>query len=187
MTLDEYKTLAETVQTLVTSVGLIAAGIWTLYNFGLTRFSAPQVEIELDLKSVTQVREKRIAVVVLKIKNTGRTKVAKSHAVLEVRLLQVQNNWPSLTRINTPVDYKGEVHEVLTTHSLLEPSEQYHEEIGFVVSGYDFLQVGMAFIGTKRYQTWEANYVFDVLSNTGESNESVLAQDAQKEGGPTTQ
>ena len=162
MALDNYKTLFEIIQATITIVGIFAAGMWTLYNFGITRFSAPQIEITVKLKSLTTAKGKNVAIFSIDIMNSGRTKVIKKNAFLEIRPLSIRANIPTLARINTPLKYHGEVHEVFTAHDFIEPGEKYHEEIGFIVSEYDYFQIGLLFIGTKRFQIWESNYVFDV-------------------------
>lgn len=162
MSIDDLKAIADIIQAVVTTAGIIAAGVWTLYNFGLTRSAAARVEMELILKSVMDIRGHRIAIVALRVKNVGRTKVEKKYAVLAVRPLRIQETWLPMTRIDTPIDYhQGELHEVLIGHTFLEPSDEYHEEYGFVVDDFDVLQAGIVFAGPKQGQTW-VNYLFDV-------------------------
>jgi len=163
MSINDIKTIADIVQAVVTTMGIIVAGVWTLYNFGLTRSAAARVEMGLVLKSIMNIREHRIAIIAIRVKNVGRTKVEKRYAVLAVRPLRVQETWLSMTRIDTPIDYhQGELHQVLIGHTFLEPSDEYYEEHGLVVDDIDILQTGIVFAGPKQGQTWEVNYLFDV-------------------------
>jgi hypothetical protein len=100
------------------------------------------------------------------IVNSGHIKIEKRRAVLAVYLIKIEDDWPPLTRANNLVNYNDEAHEILTGHHFLEPDEEYHEEISFVVDDFDVLQAGILFAGPKREQTWEANFLFDVSSAT---------------------
>lgn len=168
MNLQDVKKLLEIIQATVTTLGVIAAGLWTLYNFGLTRVSAPQIEISLSIKDVEKIEEQKIALLCVGVKNTGRTRIYKKYAILGIRPISVQPNWPVLTKINLPMVYQQEdTHEILVTHTFLDPGEQHHEEIGIVLSECDFIQVGVVFAGIKRIQAWESNWLFSVNLDKG--------------------
>lgn len=161
MSLESIYVLAQTVQAAITTLGIIAAGVWTLYNFGLTRYSAPQIEISLSIKKFEKIKERVIALLCIEVKNTGRTRIHKRYAVLGLHPIFVQSNWPELTKINLPLVYQQEdTHEILVTHTFLDPGEKYHEEIGIVLTKCDFVQVGIVFAGVKRTQAWESNWIF---------------------------
>jgi len=163
MSWDILKSAAEAIQAIVATIGIVAAGIWTLYNFGLTRVSAPQIEISVQAKTITEVKNKKILTLCLEVRNTGKTRIYKRYAILGILPIRIQENWPSLTRISSQLIYQRvDAHEILVSHTYLDPGEKYHEEFSIDVSGYDFIQAGLVFAGLKRDQAWESNYVFDL-------------------------
>lgn len=164
MTIADLESIANIIQAIVASLGILAAGIWTLYNFGLTRISAAKIDIAVELKTIFQTEDnQRIAIFAVNIKNSGKTKVAKKRIVLALRPFSITNEMPSLLKIDKPINYyEGDIYEILKYHTFVDPDERYHEEIGFVVTNINLIQVGLLFEGTRRSEKWEVNYIFDV-------------------------
>jgi hypothetical protein len=163
MTIADLESIANIIQAVVTSLGILSAGIWTLYNFGLTRISAARIDIAIGVKTISQTENQRIAIFAVDIKNTGKTKVAKKRIVLVLRPLSVASEVPPLLKINKPINYyEGDIHEILKYHTFADPNEGYHEEVGFIVTNISLVQVGVLFEGAKQSEKWEANYLFDV-------------------------
>lgn len=167
MTVSDLESIANILQAVITSIGIISAGIWTLYNFGLTRISAARIDIALSVKTIFHTKNQHIAIFAIDIKNTGKTKVAKQRIVLAIKPLSIESNMPSLLKINKPINYyEGDIHEILKYHTFADPNEEYHEEVAFVVTGINLVQVGVLFEGTKRWNKWEANYLFDIRTES---------------------
>lgn len=169
MALEVAKNIAEIAQSVATALGILAAGFWALFNFGLARASAPQVAIDLRRKSIAETKEQRSVILAIDVQNTGRTKIDFRRASIAVKLFNIEAHWSASTRISEPLDFTQDVYRVLVDHDLLEPGEKYHEEIGFVVTGFDFLQVALVFVGSRKFQTWEANYIFELACREGDS------------------
>jgi len=163
MTITDFENIANILQAVITSVGILSAGIWTLYNFGLTRISAARISITVNIKTTFEIENQRIAIFAIDVKNTGKTKVAKQRIVLAIRPLSIENKLPALLKIDKPMNYyEGDIHEILKYHTFVDPEEDYHEEVGFVITDINLVQVGVLFEGTKRLNKWEANYLFDI-------------------------
>ncbi|MGB6691692.1 MAG: hypothetical protein WBE76_27960 [Terracidiphilus sp.] len=165
----ELAQTVEIIKSIATAAGICGAGFWALYNFGLTRASAPQITMDASLKSSTNIGNNTLVIIAMELKNTGRTKVDKRQALLGVRNVAIPKMSIVPARISHPFKYQADVHEILTTHSRLEPSEQYHEELAFLVKSDSLVQIGIVFVGRKKNQTWEANYLFQTAIAEPES------------------
>lgn len=69
------RTYAQIIRDLVTALGILFAGGFSFYTFILGRTFAPNVQMQFALKQVINSADGKVAVVSVKVKNTGQTDV----------------------------------------------------------------------------------------------------------------
>ncbi len=87
MTLDEYKTIAEIVESVLTALAILVGGFWTYFLFIKNRISYPAVDIEVSYEKYELTEGKTLIHTAVKIDNKGSILLNSDEA--ELRLRQV--------------------------------------------------------------------------------------------------
>lgn len=87
MTIEDYKNIAETIQSLFTTVAILVAALWTYFLFIKNRSIYPIVELELSYDKFNIVDDKTMIHAAVKISNNGAVLLNAGEA--ELRLRQV--------------------------------------------------------------------------------------------------
>lgn len=165
MTPEEVKTYVEIIQGLVTTIGIIAAGIWSFFTFVLGRSFAPNMQITFDLKQVVDLKDGKAAIVSVKIKNIGRTRVRKRRCYIATTSITDGSNagdMPEFSRLDESLDFStAKVYRVFDAHSTLEPAEEATEDALFALGQSPTFKVGMIFTD-KRHNSWISSAILDV-------------------------
>lgn len=80
--LADLRTWAQISRDLVTALGILVAGGFSYYTFVLGRSFAPNVQMQFALKQVIDSADGKVAVVSVKVKNTGRTDVRTERCLI---------------------------------------------------------------------------------------------------------
>jgi len=110
----------------VTTIGVLVAGIWSYYVFVRGRNFDPNIKIEINQKSVIEIKGKKATIITAKVKNIGKTRVDKDSCVMKVMPLVTDKNGLFLFEEDTP---RTQELNLLLNHSFLEPSEEIYEDI----------------------------------------------------------
>jgi hypothetical protein len=82
---EPFKNVAEGIQSIVTSVALIAGGIWAFWRFVLTREGQPLIEPDLDIVFVHKQNGRWIIEIVAILENKGKARLDIKEFVFELR------------------------------------------------------------------------------------------------------
>ena len=165
MTPDDLKTWVEIIQGMVTTVGIIAAGIWSFFTFVLGRSFAPNMQITFELKQVVDLKERKAAIVSVKIRNIGRTRVRKKRcyiATASVTDSSDASDIPEFSRLDESLEFSvAKVYRVFDAHTTLEPDEGAIEDVLFALGQSPTFKVGLIFTD-KRNNSWISSAILDV-------------------------
>jgi hypothetical protein len=163
MQLDDVKTCVEIVQGIMTSMGILAAGIWSFYTFVLGRSFAPNVQISFEMKQVVNLASAKGAVVSVTIRNVGKTKVRKKNCWIAATPISTDiPRLPALSRIDDALEFglgKAKVYPIFTEHTWLEPGEEAMDEVLFALGGSSTFKVSAIFVGHKK--KWASSVILD--------------------------
>ncbi len=162
MSLSDLKTWVEIVQGIVTALGVIVAGIWSFYVFVLGRGFAPNIQIQFELKQVVDLLDGKGAIVLVKIKNIGRTRIRKDACFIATALVpKDQRDLPELGRIDVPLKFsEAKVYPVFDTHTSFEPNEEATEDVLFALGKSPTFKVGVIFVDHRK-KAWSSNAILD--------------------------
>ncbi|MBC6453649.1 MAG: hypothetical protein GDA43_10870 [Hormoscilla sp. SP5CHS1] len=73
--LDDINTFSEIARNIATVLGILIGGSWSLWVFFLSRIFAGSLIITQTLKEMTTLNSFSIAIIEVRVKNIGRTKV----------------------------------------------------------------------------------------------------------------
>jgi hypothetical protein len=71
MSIDEFKTSCESVQSILTSIAIAAGGFWTYWKFVWSRENRPKIEFNISLNEIGALNEKIIVEIIATIENKG--------------------------------------------------------------------------------------------------------------------
>ena len=134
---------------LVTALGVAAAGLWALYNFGLKRISAAQVQVNVEPTAIRSVGDGYVVHMSVTAANSGHTGVRKRLAFVELNTFNGQGNKSGIQRLTLSTSTPDTVYSVFDHHTFLEPGEVFREDLVFRVQAADYLQVRVVLFGTR--------------------------------------
>ncbi len=142
-------TTVDILQGLVTIAGILIAGAWGLYVFVLGRSYTANVQIQFDLKQVVELTNSKAAVVSIKVRNAGRTRVKKSLVQLRVQpITDEELDRPGLMLVPTSVDLlKAKGYPIFRELAALEPDEEVAEDVILAMAHYSRAKVEVHFVG----------------------------------------
>ena len=165
----DLKTWVEIVEGVVTSIGILAAGIWSFYVFVLGRSFAPNVQIRFRMRHPVDTTDRAGVIVSITIKNVGKTRVKKEDcwvALVPIALALSKNSAPAtLTRIDSPLEFdlsKAKVYSIFTDHTWLEPDEEATEDVLITLGKSPVFKVAGVFIGHRK--KWASSAILDTRS-----------------------
>ncbi len=181
--LEVTKIWVEIVQGILTSVGIVGAGIWSLFVFGLGRNFAPNIKFQFAVKQIISFQDAQAAILSLGIKNIGRTRVKKEACTLVVisitpTKLKDQNDVREFRRIDPTISeiisQLPRRLDIFSDHDAFEPSEEAIEDILLELGESPILKVVVTFFGSKyiwgRQQQWTSSTIVDVRNTHVETN-----------------
>jgi hypothetical protein len=161
----DLKTWMDILQAAVTTVGILAAGIWSFFTFVVGRTFAPNMQITFDLKQVVDLQDRKAAIVSVKIKNIGRTRVRKKRCYIATASVtdgSRAGDMPEFSRLDESLDFSAaKVYRVFDAHSTLEPAEEATEDALFALGPSPTFKVGLIFTD-KRNNSWISSAILDV-------------------------
>ncbi len=167
MGLEDIKTWVEIVQSVVTTIGLLAAGIWSYYTFVRSRAFAPNVKIEFALKSVVELDQAQGVIIAVKVRNIGKTKVDRSvclvtvQAVVEPRVIAGRVEFIRIDQLDDQAsDATKRDYSILDNHGYLEPGEHVEEDMLFLLGKSPVFKVSAWFRDTRGH-LWYSNAILD--------------------------
>jgi hypothetical protein len=151
--LTELATTVDILQGLVTIAGILIAGAWALYVFVLGRSYTANVQIQFGLKQVVELANSnntKIAVVTIRMKNAGRTRVKKGFVQLNVQpITDDELDRPGLMLVPTSLDlHKAKGYPIFRELAALEPDEEVVEDVMLAMGHYSKLKVEVYFVGS---------------------------------------
>lgn len=172
MTPDELKTWAEIFQSIVTTLAVIIAGVWSYFTFIRGRTFAANVKISVVLKQAIVLEGKKAAIVTVSIENIGRTKVKKQSCDLATTSTYDNGRmFPgrSLSRIDTSFDFSEaeNVYSIFEWTDILEPAEVSSTDVLIHIGDQAAITVGVKFTGERnRIHSWLTHGVRDQWIST---------------------
>lgn len=166
MTPDDLKTLIEIVQGAVTSVGILAAGVWSFYVFVLGRSFSPNIRIETKLKKMIRLQHYKSAIVTITIKNIGKSRVQKENCWLATCPLESSSEpaVPILSRIDSPLEFglsESKLYPIFNEHTWFEPDEETTEDVLLALGETKVFKVGVVFVGQKK--KWASSTILEMI------------------------
>jgi hypothetical protein len=153
------RNIAQTVQGSVTAAAAVGAVVWGLYVFRVGRHSAGHGHIQIDLTKVINTSKGKVAVLSIKLKNTGRTRIErdKDKEKCCLRITPIRRNsaarhsdaqivvlTPHKEEFNAPSDCRKQKGWVIFENlTALEPDEETAEDALFRWDTFD------DFLGTR--------------------------------------
>ena len=143
VTLDNINTYSETARNIATVLGILIGGGWSLWLFFLSRTFAGSLIITQTLKEMITLEEVSIAIIEVRVKNIGRTKVDLDYSSINAG--EITDAFFSPDRIYTigtepiKVDPKEPTNRafsqpIFKNRKRIEPNEETSEEIALVLS-----------------------------------------------------
>lgn len=182
MNTNDVKIWVEIIQDILTTLGIILAGWWSIFTFGLGRSFAPNVILEVTLKKVVELKTTKGAIVSIKAKNIGKTRIRKESC----RITCIpgytdpteSNDKREFKRLDPDEKQVLEIlprqYEILTIHDSLEPEEEAKEDIFLEVNATTVLKAGVTFYGHKylwgRKQQWTTYVIMDLQQSVSPSS-----------------
>jgi hypothetical protein len=151
-----------------TTLAIVAAGWWFITNRSL----AGSAEISLSLKDVAIINGIRIAIVGVRIKNLGHTKIEKQSCIARTKAIDVEPDSEGILLISEEPDEEYDlpnIRDIFGSLNAIEPNEEVSRDIAFSLGKITSFKVSVIFIpegtnltteGTKR--SWESVAVFNV-------------------------
>jgi len=183
MSADDIKTWVEIIQGALTSLGIILAGWWSIFTFGLGRSFAPNVILEVTLSNIVELGSTKGVILSIKAKNIGKTRIKKE--TCKITCIPVytdstdSNDKREFKRLDPDEKKVLEIlprqYEILNSHDSLEPEEEAKEDLLLEVNNVSVLKAGVTFYGHKylwgRKQQWTTYAVLDLQKLNSSSNQ----------------
>jgi hypothetical protein len=157
------------ISSLITACGVLAAGSWALYNFGLRRISRPQVQIDARLISVRPSDSGYVVGLAVRATNGGHVGIRKKSAFVELNSSSRGDVASGIRRLNFPTLKAEKVYSIFERHTYLEPGEVFMEDLALLVPKGDILQIRVLLIGTNPRDSWTALRLVDLLASCEET------------------
>ena len=146
---------------IVTALAILAGGWWFFKNRSL----ASTAEIALSLKDVTIVNGIRIAIVGVRIKNLGHTRIIKDHCYSNIKTIDV---WPNpddpkpAWAISEEEPFRPSyTEEIFKSLKEIEPNEEISWDIAFALKKPTLFMVLVEFKQKGASESWRAVLVFN--------------------------
>lgn len=182
MSADDLKTWVDVIQGVLTSIGIILAGWWSIFTFGLGRSFAPNVILEVTLKNIVELKTTKWVILSIRAKNIGKTRIRKE--ACKITCIPVykdsmeSNDKREFKRIDPDEKRILEIlprqYDVLNAHDSLEPEEEAKEDLLLEINSASILKAGITFYGHKylwgRKQQWTTYVILDLQQSSSTSN-----------------
>lgn len=165
MTIDDLKKLFEIIQAITTSLGIILAGIWSLWLFVFSRSFAGSLTINLSLKQMTKINDLPVAIIRVHIKNIGRTRIKKGYCLITAKPIDKPFPSENIYAIGTKALDYTQSQKIFESLIEVEPNEEVVEEIALAIGQLSFFKAGVKFKNLTTKETWESVSVFNVTDN----------------------
>lgn len=161
MNLDDLSKWAEIVQSVATTLGIIAAGTWSFFVFVLGRSFAPNIRVQFKLQQVVDFENGKGAVISVTIKNIGKTRVLKESCYIATEFLSAKPKLPELSRLDSSLDFaNAKTYRIFDEHTSLEPDEEATEDVLFTLGETPIFKMGVIFIDSHK-KGWSSNTIID--------------------------
>ena len=161
--INDVKTYIEIIQSIVTSLGIILAGIWSLWLFVFSRSFAGTLTIDISLKKKIIIDNKPIAIIEIKVKNVGRTRVKKEYFIISINEMEkpFSSIKPYILKTKERVNFTKSY--FIFDHIVeIEPNEEFQDEIPIVLNNIKIFKVSVQFRRKKTREIWESFGIFDI-------------------------
>jgi hypothetical protein len=168
MQLSDVKTVVDIISGVLTIVAVVAAAIWFL----VSRSLAGNLQMTVDLSKVVDLADRRLAIVRVRVKNIGKTKVKKRACQMAIAEVSSPNPSPATIKIVSPFITYKDPYPILESTVELEPNEETFEDIGLAISGSPIIAVAVRFIRDPMINlhwfntTWEASTLLTTAENS---------------------
>jgi len=139
--LDDINTFSEIARNIATVLGILIGGTWSLWVFFLSRTFAGSLIITQTLKEMTNINSIPIAIIEVRVKNIGRSKVDLEYCSINGG--EIPDAIYSRDHIYTigtePIDTEDPTNRafsqlIFKERKRIEPNEETSEEIAVVLS-----------------------------------------------------
>lgn len=182
MQLKDVKTIVEIIQSVITTLGILIAGVWSYFIFIVARSHAVNIRIELLPKFSFVTANNHFIVLRVQVQNVGQTKVNNKGCFIAIEELPLNPSSNSSSkypyRADSPFDINrlntSKVYQVLTRQAYLEPSEQVSEDIVLLVAPKTPLRAGAFWSAEKAY--WSSIHVIvpELLKKLEENTDDLI-------------
>lgn len=162
MLLNNIQIWVQIISSIVTILVALAAGWWFYTNRSL----AGTAQITLMLKDVTIANGSRIAIVGVRIKNLGRTRIIKGRCTSVVKEVYVRSYSESIHILREEsLDYSRGL-EVFKSLREIEPNEEISGDIPIALNNTTLFMVGVKLKKKGTTEGWQTSAVFNVGDKT---------------------
>ena len=167
MTLDNINTFSEIARNFFTVLGIVIGGTWTLCVFNRSRTFAGSLIITQTLKEVTDINKIPIAIIEVRVKNIGRSKVDLEYCYIKGG--QITDAIFSRDRIytigteyiNTQDPANREFSQpIFKNRKRIEPNEETSEDIALVLSETTLFRVDVTFKAKGIKKDWTSGAIY---------------------------
>jgi hypothetical protein len=187
---DGLVTAVDVAQSVVTTAGILVAGVWAFYVFVLGRSFSANVHMQFDLERVIDSPTARVAVLAVRAKNIGRTRVHK-RSVHVVPIAEDELDQPPLALIPGKLDMtRMKRYSIFEDLAALEPDEEVTEDVMLSLGPHSRLKVEVRFVGRvvlgrafrafdggRGDPAWVSRGVLDLPATGGDGEKEVRGVD----------
>lgn len=189
---DGLVTAVDVAQSVVTTAGILVAGVWAFYVFVLGRSFSANVHMQFDLERVIDSPTARVAVLVVRAKNIGRTRVHKRSVHIHVvPIAEDELDQPPLALIPGKLDMtRMKRYSIFEDLAALEPDEEVTEDVMLSLGPHSRLKVEVRFVGRvvlgrafrafdggRGDPAWVSRGVLDLPATGGDGEKEVRGVD----------
>ena len=161
--MDDIKTFLDLINGIFTILAFLAAAWWFLFRRAL----AGTLQITLNLIDVATVNHTPIAVLQVKLKNVGQTRIVKDYCACRVEEVEV---WPESKALDViskePINYSLGV-EIFKSQVEIEPNEETSEDVVIVLKELSLFRVGVWYKKRGTSEAWQATATFNADKDSG--------------------
>jgi len=162
MTIDDIQTTLDIVNGIFTILALLAAAWW----FFIRRALAGTLQITLDLADVSLVNNIPVAVVRVKLKNVGQTRIVKDYCACRIEEVEVWSDSEPLEVISKETLNYSQGTKIFKSQVEIEPNEETAEDIVIVLKESTLFTVGVWYKKKGTNEAWQAIATFNTATKT---------------------
>lgn len=159
--MDDFSTLISIISGILTSIALLAGGLWAIYRLKIQREHTSNPQVKMDHTLLPYGNDLKLLVITAHIRNIGKICVNVERIVFALKKLPDDKqegetlNWNDGTFLVTDFDVVKESNpEDISNKYMIEPGDEYDECITAVVPSQALLMSRIEFQGKEGDHFW---------------------------------